>query len=112
MRPCVKSGVVLRLNESDMYDKLFEKLMNSDEQEFIESIKFGLIILDESGWMIHFCGYPDKPTNEDREQLRNELKADESFGLTERSDLWIRDASQEQVDFYRVRLRLGDFHYG
>lgn len=83
----------------------------SDEQEFIESIKFGLIILDEAGYMLHFCGYPSKPTKEDRENLCDELKTDESFGLTKRSDLVMLNASQEQVNFYRRRLQLGDFHY-
>ena len=81
-----------------------------DEQKFIESIKFGLIILDEAGYMLHFCGYAHEPTKEDREGLRNELKTDESFGLTEKDDLVILDASQEQINFYRHKLE--DFHYG
>lgn len=93
-----------------MIDDLFEKLRNSDEQEFIESLKFGLIILDEAGHMLHFCGYAHKPTNEDRENLRNELKTDGSFGLTEKDNLVILDASQEQINFYREKLE--DFHYG
>ncbi len=92
----------------DMSD-LFEKLINSDEQEFRESVKFGLIVLDEAGHMLHFCGYAHKPTKEDKECLRNELKTDGNFGLTEKDDLVILNASQEQIDFYRQKL--GDFHY-
>lgn len=54
--------------------------------------------------------YAHKPTNEDRENLRNELKTDESFGLTEKDDLVILDASQEQINFYKEKLE--DFHCG
>ncbi len=33
-------------------------------------------------WAVrHFCGYVQKPTWEDREQLLQELRIDESFGL-------------------------------
>jgi len=88
-----------------------EKLRNAGEQEFIESIKFGLIILDEYGYMLHFCGYPNKPTEEDRENLYNELKTDKSFGLTKRDNLVMIELSQEQVDFYRRRLQSENFHY-
>lgn len=91
-------------------DDLFEKLLNSDEQEFIESVKFGLIVLDEAGHMLHFCGYVHKPTIKDREGLRNELKTNESFGLIEKDDLVILNASQEQIDFYRHKLE--NFHHG
>ena len=84
--------------------------MNSKDKEFIASIEFGLIVLDEVGHMLHFCGYASKPTEEDREHLRDELKTDESFGLTERDDLVILDASQEQFNFYTQKLE--DFHYG
>lgn len=93
-----------------MIDDLFEKLRTADEQEFVESVKFGFIVLDEAGYMLHFCGYRNKPTEEEREHLRNELKTDESFGLTERDDLVILDASQEQVNFYAEKLE--DFHHG
>ena len=80
------------------------------EQEFVESVKFGLIILDEAGHMLHFCGYANEPTKEDREHLRSELKTDKSFGLTEKDNLVILDASQEQINFYKGKLE--DFHYG
>jgi len=92
-------------------DKLFEKLLYADEQEFVESIKFGLIILDEAGYMLHFCGYPSEPTEEDRKNLRDELKTDKSFGLTERDDLVILNASREQVNYYKCKIQSGDFHY-
>lgn len=37
-----------------MDEQLYEKLRNVD-QEFIASVEFGLIILDEAGHMLHFC---------------------------------------------------------
>lgn len=89
-------------------DDLFEKLLNAGEQEFVENFKFGLIILDEARHMLHFCGYISKPTKEDREHLRSELKTDKSFGLTEKDNLVILDASQEQI--YKGKLE--DVHYG
>ena len=53
-----------------------------------KDIKYGLIVIDptqEDDMMdiLHFCGYWDKPTKIDADNLREELMTDESFGLTE-----------------------------
>lgn len=57
----------------------------------INDIKHGLIVLDPSqeGEMLnilHFVGYWDKPTQQDVDELREELRTDETFGLTEIAD--------------------------
>ena len=57
----------------------------------IKDIKHGLMVLDPSqqGEMLdilHFVGYWDQPTQQDADNLREELRTDESFGLTEIAD--------------------------
>lgn len=57
----------------------------------INDIKYGLMVIDPSqeGEMLdilHFVGYWEQPTQQDADMLREELKTDESFGLTEMAD--------------------------
>ena len=57
----------------------------------INDIKYGLMVLDPSqeGEMLdilHFVGYWDQPTQQDADALREELRTDETFGLTEMAD--------------------------
>jgi hypothetical protein len=67
-------------------------------------IKYGLIVVDPSqeGDMLdvlHFCGYWNKPTQVDVDNLRKELTEDKSFGLTRLMDqLEILPAPQSIVD--------------
>lgn len=73
-------------------------------------IKFGLIAAaqtaeDEAkGQMsvLHFCGYPKKPTAKDVEYLKQELNTDPEFGLVGRMgvDVFIMDATPDMVKFY------------
>ena len=54
----------------------------------IKDIKYGLIAVDpeQEGEMkniLHFCGYWSEPKKKDIELLLEELKTDESFGLTD-----------------------------
>lgn len=81
-------------------------------EEFKPSeIKYGIVVLDaanekiQSGEffmddIIHFVGYLEKPTKKDIENLREELRTDEEFGLTDLDRLVIFEASQEIVDNY------------
>lgn len=57
----------------------------------IKDIKYGLIAVDskqedEMIDILHFCGYLSKPDKKDAQALLEELKTDESFGLTEIAD--------------------------
>jgi hypothetical protein len=76
------------------------------------NIKYGLIVLDpipdENGKLgvFHFCGYENRPTDVEIEDLRRELETDEEFGLTDRmNDLIIREALPSVVEFYRERFQ-------
>jgi hypothetical protein len=56
-----------------------------------KDIKFGLIAIDptQEGDMLdvlHFCGYWNQPTLVDVDSLREELKSDPDFGLTDIAD--------------------------
>lgn len=71
-------------------------------------IKYGLIVLNredlENGIyeILHFVGYEEKPTEIDITSLVDELKTDESFGLTELGkNMIIIEASDETVEEYR-----------
>jgi len=86
-------------------DNLIESLLNSDEKDFVESCKYGLVVVDETSEIFHFCAYLNKPTEVDKQNLYYELKTDESFGLTDRIDkLTIEEASQEVLDQYIRQL--------
>ncbi len=81
-------------------------------EEFKFEIKYGLVVLDsaneklQSGEffmedIVHFVGYKTAPTEADIENLREELKTDTSFGLTEIIDrLIIFEAPKEIVNNY------------
>ena len=56
-----------------------------------KDIKFGLIAVDptQEGDMkdvLHFCGYWNQPTLVDVDSLREELRTDPDFGLTDIAD--------------------------
>jgi hypothetical protein len=56
-----------------------------------KDIKFGLIAVNptQEGDMLdvlHFCGYWNQPTLVDVDSLREELKSDPDFGLTDIAD--------------------------
>jgi hypothetical protein len=72
------------------------------------NIKYGLIVLNredlENGIyeILHFVGYEEKPTDIDITSLVDELKTDETFGLTELGkNMIIIEAADETVDEYR-----------
>jgi hypothetical protein len=70
---------------------------------------YGIIVfnkndINKSDWfnyIKHFCGYWDKPTKDDISSLKEELKTDEEFGLTnEFNDLVFYEATKEILDYY------------
>lgn len=60
------------------------------ENPKLEDIKYGLIVIDpeedpKSGYynILHFCGYFEKPNQQDVDNLREELRTTEEFELTD-----------------------------
>jgi len=64
-------------------------------------IQFGLMVLDESGEVVHFCGYENEPTKADRRHLFIEMKTDPELGLVGRDDLRILPATTKVLEQYR-----------
>lgn len=57
---------------------------------------------DDNYSIIHFCGYWNEPTEQDIENLKEELKTDVSFGLTDIADrLDYAIAPEEILEMYR-----------
>lgn len=51
--------------------------------------------------IVHYVGYPSQPTQQDIDSLKDELRTDESFELSEIVDeLEFYPASEELVEFY------------
>jgi len=80
---------------------------NTDETHSLNTVSHGLIVLDPDTLnegmvdIVHFCGYWSPPTQDDINHLKEELKTDEEFGLTEIADrLIIQEATPETVDMY------------
>jgi len=62
-----------------------------NEKPDVNNIKHGLMVIDpdEKGEMfevLHFVGYWNEPTPESVKHLREELKTDKEFGLTDIAD--------------------------
>ena len=56
----------------------------------LKDIKYGLIVIDpeenpksDHYNILHFCGYWEEPTQQDVDNLREELRTTEEFGLTD-----------------------------
>lgn len=80
--------------------------MSDNEQPDVKDIKYGIIVVDpkQEGDMldiIHFVGYWKEPTIDDANELREELRNDEEFGLTDIIDtLQILPAPEDIVRHY------------
>lgn len=73
--------------------------MKSDFQ-----INHGLMVLrctGEPSDIVHFVAYENEPTQADADALREELRNDEEFGLTEADDLIITPAPPEVLEHFR-----------
>ena len=59
-----------------------------DNQYNVRDIKYGLVAIDplqegDLKTVLHFCGYIDQPGENELLSLMNELRTNETFGLTE-----------------------------
>lgn len=81
----------------------------------LRDIKYGLMVIDpetldestDTLEIVHFVGYWNEPTLDDANSLREELRTDEEFGLTEIADrLEIYPAPDEVVESH-VELLIG-----
>lgn len=55
--------------------------------------------------IVHFCGYENKPTQDDMRHFRHELEHDEEFGIGDKiNDVIITEASGEIIAYYRKKF--------
>jgi hypothetical protein len=85
--------------------------MNNMEKEYsVRDIKYGLVAVDltQEGDMktvLHFCGYWNEPGENEGYSLLEELRTNETFGLTEIADrLTIMAAPDDLVQEYVKQL--------
>ncbi|MFW6002538.1 MAG: hypothetical protein ACOCQD_04285 [archaeon] len=72
----------------------------------VDDIKHGLVARNGDGEIIHFVGYVTKPTIEQAEHLREELRRDSDFGLGDLVDgLIIEEADWTTVILYKIYLK-------
>ena len=79
--------------------------MKDNRKIFEEKIGFklggALLVLDENGIVVHFCGYENPPTQADVDSLYLELSMDKEFGLTEVVEtLRIVEPNEEKLNLY------------
>lgn len=78
-------------------------------------IKYGIIVLENNynGFVkdtqikiLHFCGYEEKPDEEAKKALEEELNTDEEFGLVGRinKDVFLFDAPSDIVKIYAKEI--------
>jgi len=54
--------------------------------------------------IIHFCAYENPPDEQTFKALEEELKTDPEFGLTDRDDWQLVEASPEIVEIFREEI--------
>lgn len=84
-------------------EKIFGKLWEISNRDFVKSVRYGLVAVDATGAARHFCGYRFKPTLADIENLEKELRTDKSFGLTG-EHFTLEEAPKEVVECYLREL--------
>jgi hypothetical protein len=68
----------------------------------VSDFKYGIIAIDAEGHILHYCGYKERPKEEDFDHLKWELSTDEELGLTNRiGEFVLIEAPKEVVEFYR-----------
>ena len=66
------------------------------------NIKYGIVALDpKTNEILHFCGFEEKPTENDFEYLEEELTSDPDFNLIG-VDFDLVYAADDIVEFYQV----------
>ena len=84
--------------------KKFNEL-NESRRDFKPN--YGLMVIDprEEGDkrnILHYCAYEKEPTQKDADQLREELRTEEEFGLQDIADIVeIYPATEEVVEHFR-----------
>lgn len=94
---------------------MITKYENFDnENNFINNMNYGLIVVekDESKrfdgdncLFYHFCGFIDKPTQSDIDNLREELSTDEEFKLENIDKLEIIEAPNYVVEHFKSDIK-------
>ena len=82
--------------------------MDKELELNLEDVNYGLMVVDpqsldenEEMDIVHFVGYWKEPSKSDADSLREELKHDDEFGLTEIADrLQILPAPQNVVEHF------------
>jgi hypothetical protein len=85
--------------------------MNSDSKQLtIDDVKYGIVAYvhdDENPnqlVILHFCGYGEKPTEEDYNALRDELQDSEDFGL-QGIDFELAEATEDMLTYFKDTSR-------
>lgn len=88
-------------------------------EEELKEFKFGIIAATQSAEdekegqisIVHFCGYPKKPTQRDFELLKEELNTDPEFHLVGRidKDVFLLEATPEMVQYFTGGISTIDY---
>ena len=68
------------------------------------NFKYGLVAVDFDGNVVHYCGYEESPTIDDKEDLLQELFIDPELGLVGKIDYVILEASKDIVDYFLLNF--------
>jgi|LakMenE01Jun11ns_1017448.scaffolds.fasta_scaffold9726473_2 hypothetical protein len=77
--------------------------MKSDHKT--KDIKYGIVAVlkeeenQDDSFVVHFCGYWEKPEKSDWDSLREELETDEEFGLIG-MDFELMEATPEMIKHF------------
>lgn len=68
----------------------------------LSSFRYGIIAVDRTFNILHYCGYERPPMKEDFDHLRWELSTDEELGLTGRiGEFELVEAPKDVVAYYQ-----------
>lgn len=81
-----------------------------EDVTFIQEVKYGFVAVDEDDNIIHFCGFSEKPGEDERNYFQEDLDQSIEMGLLD--DFFeVRDATEEEIAFFKeVSLKEAKAH--
>ena len=62
--------------------------------------KYGLVAVDFDGNVVHYCGYEEPITLEDKDDLIKELFIDSEFGMVGNMNYVLLEATEDIVNYF------------
>ena len=69
--------------------------------DIMKDFPYGIAAVNKEGSVLHFCVYPEKPTEKEFEALNLELNTNEDFHIPDDGEIYLIDATEEMMEKIR-----------